>query len=132
MSNSSFSSPPTSVHPLDIARIRQDFPILARELRPGVPLVYLDSTATSQRPRQVVEAMEYLTYHSNANIHRGIHILAEEATAAYEGARAKIAKFINAASARQLIFTRNTTEFDQLSVPKLGAEKSHGLGMSSS
>jgi cysteine desulfurase/selenocysteine lyase len=95
---------------LDVAKIREDFPILAREVRPGVPLVYLDSTATSQRPRQVVEAMNHLTYHSNANIHRGIHILAEEATAAYEGARVKIARFINAPSARQVIYTRNTTE----------------------
>ena len=75
-----------------------------------MPLVYLDSTATSQRPRQVVEAMNQFTYHSNANIHRGIHLLAEEATAAYEDARAKIARFINAPSARQVIFTRNTTE----------------------
>ena len=95
---------------LDIVKIRDDFPILAREIRPGVPLVYLDSTATSQRPKQVVEAMDHLTYHSNANIHRGIHVLAEEATAAYEGARGKIAKFINAPSTRQVIYTRNTTE----------------------
>jgi len=95
---------------LDVDKIREDFPILAREVRPGMPLVYLDSTATSQRPRQVVEAMDRLTYHSNANIHRGIHLLAEEATAAYEEARVKVAKFINAPSARQVIFTRNTTE----------------------
>lgn len=95
---------------LDVAAIRKDFPILDREIRPGIPLVYLDSTATSQRPRQVVEAMANFTYHSNANIHRGIHVLAEEATAAYEEARQKIAKFINAPSARQMIFTRNTTE----------------------
>jgi cysteine desulfurase/selenocysteine lyase len=95
---------------LNVAKIREDFPILAREVHPGVPLVYLDSTATSQRPRQVVEAMDHLTYHSNANIHRGIHVLAEEATAAYEEARVKIAKFINAPAARQIIYTRNTTE----------------------
>ncbi len=110
MRNSHLSAPTKSVNNFDVAKIREDFPILAREVRPGVPLVYLDSTATSQRPRQVVEAMDHLTYHSNANIHRGIHILAEEATAAYEGARAKIAKFINAPSARQVIYTRNTTE----------------------
>ena len=95
---------------LDVASIRKDFPILDRVVHPGVPLVYLDSTATSQRPRQVVEAMSNFTFHSNANIHRGIHVLAEEATAAYEDARVKIAKFINAPSARQLIFTRNATE----------------------
>ena len=110
MSTPRLSAPTKSVNNFDVAKIREDFPILAREVRPGVPLVYLDSTATSQRPRQVVEAMDHLTYHSNANIHRGIHILAEEATAAYEGARVKISKFINAASARQVIYTRNTTE----------------------
>jgi cysteine desulfurase/selenocysteine lyase len=99
-----------NVADLDVMKIREDFPILAREVRPGVPLVYLDSTATSQRPRQVVEAMNRLTYHSNANIHRGIHILAEEATAAYEEARQKVAGFINAPSSRQIVFTRNTTE----------------------
>ena len=95
---------------LDVAAIRKDFPILERTVHSGIPLVYLDSTATSQRPRQVIEAMDSFSFHSNANIHRGIHILAEEATAAYEEARVKIAKFINAPSARQMIFTRNTTE----------------------
>jgi cysteine desulfurase/selenocysteine lyase len=94
----------------DVAAIRKDFPILERTVHSGIPLVYLDSTATSQRPRQVIEAMDSFSFHSNANIHRGIHILAEEATAAYEEARVKIAKFINAPSARQMIFTRNTTE----------------------
>jgi len=102
--------PAAATEVLNIAKIRADFPILTREVHPGVPLVYLDSTATSQRPRQVVEAMDHLIFHSNANIHRGIHVLAEEATAAYEEARAKIAKFINAPSARQVIYTRNTTE----------------------
>ncbi|MFN2234820.1 MAG: cysteine desulfurase [Anaerolineales bacterium] len=95
---------------LDVVSIRKDFPILERVVHPGIPLVYLDSTATSQRPRQVVEAMSKFTFHSNANIHRGIHVLAEEATAAYEEAREKIAKFINAPSTRQMIFTRNATE----------------------
>ena len=80
---------------MDVDKIREDFPILAREVRPGMPLVYLDSTATSQRPRQVVEAMDRLTYYSNANIHRGIHLLAEEETEVYEEARVKVAKFIN-------------------------------------
>ncbi len=95
---------------LDVARIRADFPILQREVRPGVPLVYLDSTATSQRPIQVIQAMDEFYRQHNANIHRGIHTLAEEATAAYEGARERIAAFINAPSPRQVIFTRNTTE----------------------
>ena len=94
----------------DIQGIRADFPILARELRPGVSLVYLDSTATSQKPAVVLEAMDSFYRHSNANIHRGVHTLAEEATAMYEQARAKIAHFIHAGSPRQLIYTRNTTE----------------------
>jgi cysteine desulfurase / selenocysteine lyase len=95
---------------LDVSRIRQDFPILEREIRPGVKLVYLDSTATSQKPLFVIEAMNDFYRHSNANIHRGVHALAEESTALYEQAREKIAKFINAPSARQVIYTRNTTE----------------------
>ena len=95
--------------PFDISRIRADFPILSREVRPGVPLVYLDSTATSQKPRSVIQAMDNFYSFSNANIHRGIHTLAEEATALYEKAREKIAGFIHA-PARQIIFTRNATE----------------------
>ena len=94
----------------DVNRIRADFPILKRETRPGVPVAYLDSTASSQKPVAVIEAMDAFYRRSNANIHRGIHTLAEEATALYEGAREKIAKFINAPSARQVIYTRNTTE----------------------
>ncbi len=96
--------------PYDVDSIRSDFPILAREVRPGVRLVYLDSTATSQKPASVIEAMNVFYRHSNANIHRGVHTLAEEATAMYEQARLKIAKFINAASANEVIYTRNTTE----------------------
>jgi len=95
---------------LDVNKTRKDFPILERELRPGVRLTYLDSTATSQKPVAVIEAMNDFYRKSNANIHRGVHTLAEEATALYEGARERIAKFINAASARQVIYTRNTTE----------------------
>ena len=95
---------------LDITRIRADFPILNRETTPGVPVVYLDSTATSQKPTAVIEAMDAFYRQSNANIHRGVHTLAEEATAMYEDARVKIAKFINAPSAKQVIYTRNTTE----------------------
>lgn len=98
------------LHTLDVSRIRADFPILSREIRPGVPLVYLDSTATSQKPNSVIQAMDSFYRHSNANIHRGIHTLAEEATAAYESARQKVADFINSPSARQVIFTRNATE----------------------
>jgi len=95
---------------LDVARIRQDFPILSRDVRPGVPLVYLDSTATAQKPVAVIEAMNDFYRHSNANIHRGIHILAEEATALYERGREQVAKFIHAPAVKQIIFTRNASE----------------------
>ena len=95
---------------LDVNFLRKDFPILSREVRPGIPLVYLDSTATSQKPRSVLEAMEAFYRTNNANIHRGVHTLAEEATAMYEQAREKVAQFINAPSAEQIIFTRNATE----------------------
>jgi cysteine desulfurase / selenocysteine lyase len=95
---------------LNVYEIRKDFPILQREISPGVPLVYLDSTATSQKPLAVIEAMDNYYRRTNANIHRGVHTLAEEATFMYEQARVKIAKFINAASAHQIIYTRNTTE----------------------
>jgi cysteine desulfurase/selenocysteine lyase len=100
----------TPANVLDTARIRADFPILAREVHPGVPLIYLDSTATSQKPRQVIEAMDDFYRQSNANIHRGIHVLAEEATYQYESARVKVSEFIHSPSPRQVIFTRNTTE----------------------
>lgn len=96
--------------PFDIAKIRAEFPILQREARPGVPLAYLDSTATAQKPLAVIQAMDDYYRRSNANIHRGVHTLAEEATALYEGAREKIAKFINAPASKQVIYTRNTTE----------------------
>jgi cysteine desulfurase / selenocysteine lyase len=89
---------------------RKDFPILEREIKPGVKLVYLDSTATSQKPLSVLKAMEDYYRLSNANIHRGVHTLAEEATSLYEEARAKIAAFIGASNPRQIIYTRNTTE----------------------
>ena len=95
---------------LDIARIRQDFPILSREVRPGVPLVYLDSAATAQKPVAVIEAMNDFYRYSNANIHRGIHTLAEEATAMYEKGREQVANFIHAPAAKQIIFTRNASE----------------------
>jgi cysteine desulfurase/selenocysteine lyase len=95
---------------LNLIEIRKDFPILDRELRPGVRLTYLDTTATAQKPLAVINAMDDFYRRSNANIHRGVHTLAEEATSLYENARERIAKFINAESARQIIYTRNTTE----------------------
>lgn len=94
----------------DLAHVRSDFPILEREVRPGVKLVYLDSTATSQKPAAVISAMDQFYRQTNANIHRGVHALAEEATAGYEQARATIARFINASAPGEVIFTRNATE----------------------
>jgi cysteine desulfurase/selenocysteine lyase len=95
---------------LDVTRLRADFPVLEREIHPGIPLVYLDSTATSQKPSVVLDAMDNFYRCCNANIHRGVHTLAEESTGAYEAARQRVAEFIGSPSARQVIFTRNTTE----------------------
>jgi len=95
---------------LNVELLREDFPILKRAIQEGSALAYLDSTATSQKPLAVIEAMNGFYRRSNSNIHRGVHTLAEEATALYETAREKIAKFINAASSREIIYTRNTTE----------------------
>lgn len=100
----------TATPVLDVERLRTEFPVLRRETRPGVPLVYLDSAATSQKPRAVLEAMTAFYEQHNANIHRGIHRLAEEATEAYEAARARLAAFIGAPDPAELVFTRNATE----------------------
>ena len=97
------------VSQLDVARIRADFPILGRTVRDGKPLVYLDSGATSQRPVQVLDAEREFLLTSNAAVHRGAHQLAEEATDAYEGARADIARFVGV-EAGDLVFTKNATE----------------------
>lgn len=100
----------SNVRAFDVDKIRADFPVLDVEVRPGVKLVYLDSGATSQKPASVIEAMNTYYRRQNSNIHRGVHTLAEDATSAYENARAKVAKFVNAAKAREIIFTRNATE----------------------
>ena len=93
---------------LDVTAIRREFPILTREVK-GKPLVYFDNAATSQKPRVVIDALvDYYTRY-NANIHRGIHTLAEEATAAYEATRDTVAQFINATAREEIIFTRGTT-----------------------
>ena len=92
-----------------IEEIRSDFPILQREVN-GHPLAYLDNAATSQKPLAVLDAMDDYYRRTNANVHRGVHTLSEEATALYEGARGRIARFINASSSKEVIFTRNATE----------------------
>jgi cysteine desulfurase/selenocysteine lyase len=94
---------------LDVEKIRADFPILTREVH-GKPLVYLDNAATSQKPESVIRALDDYYRRYNANIHRGVHTLAEEATLAYENSRRKVARFIHADSPREVVFVRNTTE----------------------
>lgn len=96
--------------PFDVQKIRADFPILHQEHHDGVPLVFLDNAASSQKPAGVIDAMThyYQTYH--ANVHRGIHKLSEQATEAYEAARRKVRDFLNAPNHRQIIFTRGTTD----------------------
>lgn len=93
----------------DVERVRCNFPILARPVR-GKQLVYLDSAATTQKPRQVVESMARFFDQENANVHRGVHFLSERATAAYEGSRERVRRFLNAKQASEIIFVRGTTE----------------------
>lgn len=103
------TSRPTTERPLDVARIRADFPVLSQTAN-GKPLVWLDNASTSQKPRQVLEAMRVVYEEHNANIHRGVYEFSERTTAAFEEARAKIARFINAPAAREIVFVRNATE----------------------
>ena len=110
----------TTATPFDVATIRAQFPILEREVH-GRPLVYLDNAATTQKPQSVIDALSHYYSTMNANIHRGLHTLAEEATAAYEGVRQQVADFIGAASHREIVFTRNTTESLNLLAYTLGA-----------
>ncbi|WP_181442502.1 cysteine desulfurase [Streptomyces tateyamensis] len=105
---------------LDTDAIRKDFPVLQRVLHEGKPLVYLDNAATSQKPRQVLDALNAYYEQHNANVHRGVHVLAEEATALYEGARDKVAAFINAPSRNEVIFTKNASESLNLVANMLG------------
>jgi cysteine desulfurase/selenocysteine lyase len=100
---------PDARGPLDPAALRADFPILGTTVH-GRPLVYLDSAATSQKPTVVIEAMDRFYREYNANVHRGIYEIGERATAAYEAARASVARFIQAPDAHEIVFTRNATE----------------------
>jgi cysteine desulfurase/selenocysteine lyase len=105
--------------PLDLAKVRDEFPILAREVH-GKPLVYLDSAATTQKPSQVIDAVSRFYREGNANIHRGVHQLSQLATDAFEGARAKVSRFVNARSPKEIIFTRGTTESVNLVAQSFG------------
>ncbi len=98
----------TPLRPLDVAAVRQDFPIL-RTLVHGRPLVYLDNAATSQKPQPVIDAIDEFNAHRNANVHRGVHYLSQQATAEYDGVRERVRRFFNAASPSEIIFTAGTT-----------------------
>jgi cysteine desulfurase/selenocysteine lyase len=110
----------TAAPVINVERLRQDFPILGERVR-GRPLVYLDNAATSQKPRAVIEAVSRFYAADNANVHRGVHTLSERATVAYEGVRERVARFLNAASPREIVFTRGTTEAINLIAHSWGA-----------
>src|ERR1041385_79403 len=93
----------------DVAKIRKDFPILSRKVN-GKPLIYFDNGATSQKPKQVIDAIVKYYTEQNANIHRGVHRMSQDATEQYENARTTVQKHINAKSPNEIIFTRGTTE----------------------
>jgi len=99
----------TAAPELDVGQLRKDFPILSQRVR-GKPLVYLDNAATSQKPRSVIDAVSRFYATENANIHRGVHFLSERATLAYEAVRARVARFVNASSSDEIVFTSGTTE----------------------
>jgi cysteine desulfurase/selenocysteine lyase len=119
------SRPAADEWPYDVERVRADFPILRRRIHDddgdGVPLVYLDSAATSQKPTAVLAAEREYNERHNANVHRGIHTLAEEATALYEGAREKVAAFVGTSDPREIVFTKNVTEGLNLLAHSIGA-----------
>src|SRR5712692_8820959 len=112
--------------PYNVDKIREDFPILKRVIN-GKPLVYLDNAATTQKPEQVIETIDQYYREYNANIHRGIYKISEEATAAHEDARAKVARFINAQSPDEIVFVRGTTEAINLVAQSWG-RSNIGLG----
>jgi cysteine desulfurase/selenocysteine lyase len=109
-----------SARPTDWSALRRDFPILDQQVH-GKPLIYLDNAATSQKPRAVIDALSHYYERDNANVHRGIHELSNRATAGFEAARARTAKFLNARSADEIIFTRGTTEAINLVAATWGA-----------
>jgi cysteine desulfurase/selenocysteine lyase len=118
----------TATTAFDVQTVRKDFPILDRLVHGDQPLVYLDSAATSQKPRQVIDAMRDYYERHNANVHRGIHVLAEEATAAYEASRDTVAAFINAPSRDEVVFTKNSTEAINLVAYSLSNAAGFGPG----
>ena len=119
MGNSSVSTPQ-----FDVEKVRADFPALAMEVY-GHKLVYLDNAASAQKPRQVIERMKYAYEHEYANVHRGLHYLANAATEGFEGARDSVRRFINAKSVDEVIFTRSATEAINLVASSFGM---NGIG----
>ncbi len=113
------ASSPGGQRAFDVARLRQDFPILSSRVH-GKPLIYLDNAATTQKPRAVIDALKHYYEAQNANIHRGVYTLSQEATNVYEQARVKVQRFINAAQSREIIFTRGTTESINLVASSFG------------
>ena len=107
----------------DVAKVRQDFPVLHRTIYDGQPLVYLDNAATSQKPQAVIDRINAYYSRENSNIHRGVHHLSQEATEMYEEARRKVARFINAGETHEVIFTRGTTESINLVAATFGRKK---------
>ncbi len=116
------SANPKTATGYDAERVWRDFPVLARQVH-GKPLVFLDSAASSQRPRIVIEAVDSYEKLHHANVHRGVHQLSQEATAMFEHARERVTDFVNAASAREVIFTRGTTESINLVAQSYGRER---------
>src|SRR5205814_4242380 len=117
-----------SMHPAvsngsyDVTRIREGFPILGMQVY-GKPLVYLDNAASAQKPKAVLERMHHAYTAEYANVHRGLHYLANAATEAYEDAREKVARFLNAARKEEIVFTRNATEAINLVAQSFGRER---------
>ena len=109
----------SALNELEVEKIRQDFPVLAQNIH-GHPLAYLDNAASSQRPRQVIDAIANYYEQDHANVHRGVHTLSHRATDAYEGARETVRRFVNASSVKEIVFTRGTTEAINLVAYSLG------------
>ena len=116
------SATKTTAVSLAVEQIRKDFPILQRIVR-GKPLVYLDNAATTQKPHAVIDTLAHYYAHGNANIHRGVHTLSEEATGAYDTARTTVQRFLNARSSREIVFTRNSTESINLVAQSYGRQR---------
>lgn len=105
---------------MNVEELRRDFPLLGRSVY-GKPLVYLDNTATSQTPREVVEAIDNMYFHHKANVHRGVFSISQEATESQEATRESVREYINAASAKEVVFTRGTTEAINLVASSFGS-----------